>query len=344
MTPSPLRRTPTILVTIERSPLRDAYFPPPVLARLEALGDVRYNERDVPLTPTELAGLLPGVDACVTHWNCPSFTPAVLATADRLRLIAHAAGSIADLVTLAVFERGIVVTTANSAMAAHVAEGVLTYLLADLHRVPERAQLMREGGWLKPEDRATASLSGLTVGLVGLGMVGRRLIRLLAPFDVRVLVHDPFVSADEIAAFGAENVALDDLLRESDAVSLHASLTSATRGLLTRERLALIRDGALLLNTARAGLVDQEALTEALREGRIRAVLDVFGIEPLPSDSPLRSLPNATLMPHMAGSSSGADLAHLAVDEVGRMIRGEAPAHPVSFGKFQLMTREFDVV
>jgi phosphoglycerate dehydrogenase-like enzyme len=334
--------TPTILFTTERSRLRDVYFPPAILSALEELGDVRYHDGPDPLTSAELTALLPGVDVCLTHWKCPAFTAEVLAGADRLRLIAHAGGSVADLVTPEVFERGIVVTSANSAMARHVAEGVLGYLLADLHRIPERAQLMREGGWLGSADTPTASLSSRTLGLVGLGLVGRRLLQLVAPFGAEVLVHDPFVPDAEIVAAGARPSGLDELLGRADVVSLHASLTDESRGLLDARRLGLIRDGGLLINTARAALVDEASLLEVLTSGRIRAVLDVFDVEPLPAASPLRALPNVTLQPHSSGSSSGPDLAALALDEIARFRDGLAPAHPVSVERYRLMTRELE--
>jgi phosphoglycerate dehydrogenase-like enzyme len=329
-----------ILFTTERSHLRDLYFPPAILESLEHLGDVTYHDGPGPLSAAQLAELVPGVDVCLTHWSCPRFGPEVVARADRLRLIAHAGGSVGDLVSREVFDAGIVVTSASAPMSAHVAEGVLTYILADLHRVAERSRLMREGGWLEAESRSTRSLSGLTVGLVGLGLVGCRLIELLVPFGARVLVYDPYVDESEVVRLGAESARMPDLLGSADVVSLHASLTHETRGMLDRAMLARIRDGALLVNTARAGLVDQDAMIAELATGRIRAVLDVFDEEPLAPGSPLRSLSAATLMPHSAGSSSGADLAATAVEEIARFSASLPPIHPVSFERYRLMTAE----
>lgn len=340
MSSTEARRRPIILFTTERSAVRDIYFPLPVIESLEQLGDVIYNDGPDPFTSAQLADLIPGVDVCLTHWSTPRFDAEVLARADRLALIAHAGGSVADLVSPEVFERGIVVTSVSGLMARHVAEGVLTYILADLHRVVERAQLLRDGGWLDPPARQTASLSSQTVGLVGLGLVGRRLIRLLHPFGVRVIVFDPYVDEAEIVEMGAEPASLDDLLGIADVISLHASLTADTRGLLSRDKLALVRSGALIVNTARGALIDETALVDELRSGRIRAVLDVFEREPLPADDALRALENATLMPHSAGSSSGADLAATSVEEIARFARSAAPMHPVSFERFTLMTTE----
>jgi phosphoglycerate dehydrogenase-like enzyme len=330
---------PRILFTTEPSPTRDAYFTPAIIATLEHLGDVDYNEGSRPLTETELADRLRGVDICITHWGCPPFTPDVMRSADRLKLIAHAAGSVGDLVTPAVYERGVAVTTANSAMAAHVAEGTLALLLADLHRVIDRAELMRNGGWLGHAERRTASLSTITIGLVGLGDIGKRLLQLLAPFGTSVLVHDPFVTAEEIEQAGGRSAPLDELLMSSDVISLHAALTPQNRGMLNAERLALIGDGALLINTARSGLIDSRALEQELASGRFRAILDVFDVEPLPADSRLRIMAGVTLMPHASGSSCGADVTSLAVEEVARFVRGQPPAHPVTLERFQAMTR-----
>lgn len=338
MSPIAQPQRPTILFTTERCPVRDVYFPREVLEELEALGEVRYHEGDRPLTEEQLRDLLPGVDVCLTHWRCPRFTPRVLEGADRLRLIAHAGGSVADLVSPEVFKRGITVTSVNAVMSRHVAEGVLTYLLADLHLIIERSELVRRGGWLTEDLKPTPSLSTVVLGLVGLGQVGRNLLDLLRPFGTRVLVFDPYVPAEELRDLGVEPMGLDELLSASDVVSVHASLTPETRGLLDARRLSLLRDGALLVNTARGGVLDGEALLAELRSERIRAVLDVFEPEPLPPDDPLRSLKAATLYPHVAGASAGVELAQLAVAEVARFTRGEPVAHPISEARARLMT------
>lgn len=333
-------RRPRILLTTEASRRRDVFFPAAIRAALEAVGEVEYHDGPLPMTATELASRLHGVDVCVTHWGCPRFTPEVLAGADRLGLIAHAGGSVGDLVTTEVFERGITVTTANSAMAAHVAEGVLAYVLADLQRIVERARLMQAGGWLDAADRPTRSLADLTIGLIGLGAVGDRFVELLKPFRPRVLVYDPYRSTEGIESRFVEATGLEDLLRRSDVVSLHAALTPESRGLLDARRLSLLRDGALLVNTARAGLIDAEALNDLLSTGRVRAVLDVFEVEPLPADSPLRQLPGVTPMPHTAGSPGSTGSTALAVEEVVRFAAGRSPAHPVSLERFRRMTQE----
>lgn len=330
-------KTPGILVAAADTPTRGAYFPQSVRTRLERLGRVRYWPAGVAMSPEQLGEALPGMQVCVTHWGCPRFSADVLRHADDLKLIAHAGGSVADLVTEEVFARGIRVTSANGLMARHVAEGVLGLMLADLYRIPERDALMRSGGWLYPPDRLTAPLEGMTIGLVGLGAIGSRLLQLLRPFGVRVLVYDPFLVHTPP---GVELAELELLCSRSDIVSLHAALTSQSRGLIGAPELRKLKDGALLINTARAGLIERRALLEELARCRIRAVLDVFDHEPLAPDDELRGFPNAMTLPHVAGSSSGGDLAGFIVDEIRRWLRGEPLCGEVDARRAQQMTHD----
>ncbi|MYT24935.1 hydroxyacid dehydrogenase, partial [Streptomyces sp. SID7760] len=163
-----------------------------------------------------------------------------------------------------------------------------------------------------------------TVGIVGASLIGRRVMELLRPFDLRVLVHDPYADPGELAALGGESCALDELLRRSDVVSLHAPALPQTHHLLDAAGLALMPDGATLVNTARGSLVDTVALTEELVAGRLHAVLDHTEPEVLPAGSPLYNLPNVLLTPHVAGSLGGEldRLAATAVEELERYALG----------------------
>jgi phosphoglycerate dehydrogenase-like enzyme len=162
--------------------------------------------------------------------------------------------------------------------------------------------------------------------------VGRRVLQLLAHFDVQVLLYDPYVTAEEARSLGAEKVELDELFARSDIVSVHAPALPETRHLVNAARLALMKDGAVLINTARGALVDEAALVEELRRRRLWACLDVTDPEPPPPGSPLLSCPNLTLTPHLAGSigRARARLGALAAEELRRFFAGEPPLYQVT--------------
>ncbi|HEY3003157.1 MAG TPA: NAD(P)-dependent oxidoreductase, partial [Kribbellaceae bacterium] len=169
-------------------------------------------------------------------------------------------------------------------------------------------------------------------GIVGASRIGRRVLELLRPFDLELVVADPYIDAAEAASLGAGLVALDELVATSDVVSLHAPDLPETRHLIDARRLAMMREGATLINTtARGALVDTAALTAAVLAGRVYAVLDVTSPEVLPADTPLYDHDNVLLTPHIAGSL-GTELARmgaLAVDEITRLAHGEPLRHPV---------------
>jgi phosphoglycerate dehydrogenase-like enzyme len=309
------------------SPLaRERLFTPVALARLGELAEI---DTDAVITDFAAARVA-DVEVLVTGWGCPPIDAAVLAAAPRLRAVVHAAGSARRVVTAACWERGIVVSTAAAANAQPVAEYTLAMIL-----LANKAAWAAERTYRERRSRVDAlgefprlGNLGKTVGIVGASRVGRRVIELLAPFDLDVLVHDPYLEDD----LGAQPRELDALLAESDVVSLHAPALPSTRHMLDARRLALLRDGAVLINTARGALIDHDALIAELRRGRLTAVLDVTEPEPLPPDSPLYALDNVVLTPHIAGAL-GTEVARLgdaAIDELARYAAGEAFAHPLT--------------
>lgn len=277
--------------------------------------------------------LLADAEVLVTGWGCPSLDADVLAAAPRLKAVVHAAGSVRGHVTDACWDRGVEVSSAAAANALPVAEYTLAMLLLHGKHVLERARDFRQarerGNWLLTSHEVGNYRR--TVGLLSASMVGRRVVELLRPFDFEVLLHDPYVSPAEAADLGVEWVPLPDLFTRSDLLSVHTPLLPATRGLVSRELLGSMRPDATLINTARGAVVDQEALTDVVRAGRIRAVLDVTDPEVLPADHPLWDCPNALITPHLAGSqgSEWERLADTAVGEVARWAAGDGFAHPV---------------
>lgn len=330
-----------ILFTLEKGMIRDVYFPNDALLAVKKLGEVVFNPGISPLTPQELIGHIKDIEVCLTHWGCPAFTDEVLNKANRLKLIVHAAGSVADLVTEQVYERGIKVCSANTIMAKFVAEGVLAYILAGLHWLPQQAHSLQYKKIWENRLLESRSLMGAKVAFIGLGTVGRYLIEFLKPFDVQIKIYDPYIPADSIREYSnVELAALNDVLAWGDVISIHASLTRESRGLLDMDKLKLIKDGTLLVNTARGPIIDETALVAELRTGRFQAILDVYDTEPLPIDSHLRNMDNVILLPHVAGLTAREEMSYAMIEEIERYANGEPLQHEIPYEKFLLMTKE----
>lgn len=272
--------------------------------------------------------------AVVTGWDTPPLTDAILDTCPDLGLIAHTGGSIRTLVPESVFDRGIRVTQVAAVLAEAVAEFTVLQIIAGLRDAYGFVNRMRAGeSWADLAARPPGRLlRDQVVGVVGASRVGRATLVRLRPFGCRLLVHDPYLDEAGARELGAEAAGLDDLLRGCDVVSLHAPLLPATRGMLDAGRLALLRDGALLVNTARAGLVDEAALLAEVGSGRITALLDVFAEEPLPVDSPWRRLPGAVPTPHLAALTRETlyEQGEAAAAEVRSFLAGEPLRHEVT--------------
>ncbi|SDU70885.1 hydroxyacid dehydrogenase [Jiangella alkaliphila] len=323
---------PSAMLVMSDTAYRDL-FDDELRERLEALADVVLPDPVASLDGPVVRAALGRADVLVTSWGCPPLDADVLADAPRLRAVLHAAGSVKHHVTDACWERGLTVATAAAANAVPVAEYTLAAILAAGKRVAEFAAGYRAhpGDWNWRDTVGAASNYRRVVGVVGFSRIGRRVVELLRPFDLTVLVADPYADPVAVAAAGAEPVELNDLLGRSDVVTLHAPSLPETRHLIDARRCALMRDGATLINTARGALVDHAALTAECERGRLSAVLDVTEPEPLRPDSPLYRLPNVVLTPHIAGAmgTECRRLAALALDELARFAAGEPLRHEV---------------
>ena len=323
--------------------------PPVALAMLDGLVDHAFTQSQrerldtvgelidpVPLTTFDddrAIAVLRDTEVLVGHWGCPTLAPEVLDLAPRLRLFVYAAGTVKWQVTDALWDRGIIVTSAAAANALPVAEYAVAMILLANKGVLLFRELLRDPTVSVPLDAARIGNYRRRVGLVGASLVGRRVIELLEPYDFTVAVYDPYLPADEAARLGVEKVEdLDELCASVDVLSLHAPDVESTRGMIGAAQLAALRDGATFLNTARPALVDSAALESELACGRIAAILDVTDPDPLPADHSLLGLPNVFVTPHVAGAMGNElhRLAELAVVEVERYAGGEPPLHPVT--------------
>jgi phosphoglycerate dehydrogenase-like enzyme len=284
--------------------LQERLFAPPVRARLDALGEITANPTDRNYTGEELAEMITGVEACLASWGSPKFTPEVMERADSLRIISYAAGSVKGIVTPAAFERGVTVCTSQPAMAISVAAMTVAMMEIMLRNVVGWATAIRSKRTWRPEGVAKArELSGKVVGIIGASLIGREVIRFLGPFDVEIWVCDPYLSAEEAVNLGVQKVGLEEIFPGCDVITVHAPLTDETRGMIRREHLRLIKDGAVLINTSRGAIIDHEALLEELRTGRFTAALDVTDPEPLPEGHELFGLENVVFTPHISGGT-----------------------------------------
>lgn len=233
-------------------------------------------------------------------------TEGLIAGARNLMLIARAGIGVDNIDVAAATRRGIAVLNAPGANTVSAAEHAVGLLLALLRRIPWAVESMRRGDWDRKRF-AGAELRGKTLGIVGLGRIGQHVGSIARAFGMQVIAHDPYLPEERARELGIPLASLEELLASADVVSLHLPLTDSTRNLISRERIGQMKPGAVLINTARGGLVDETALVEALEDGRLAgAALDVFDPEPLPADSALRNTDRLILTPHLAASTSEA--------------------------------------
>ncbi|MFD7307173.1 hydroxyacid dehydrogenase [Promicromonospora sp. NPDC059942] len=309
---------------------RDAVYPPALIARIDAVADLRRPF----LTAEEFrrdARAAAETEILLTGWGAPVLDAAALGRAPRLRAVFHAAGTVKGFVHDAVFDRGIAVVNAAAANAEPVAEFAVAQILLAA-RGFWHAQREYRAQHLATTSSFARGTRDSTVGLVALGEIGRRVAERLRAHPVHVLVHDPGVDDARLRALGAEPAGLDRLFRESQVVSVHAPLLASTRGLVTETLLRSLPRGAVLVNTARGAVVDEDALIDVLTDRTdLTALLDVTRHEPIRPGSALWGLPNVELSPHIAGAT-GADresLGELVVGELERYLGGAELRHRI---------------
>jgi len=329
-----------IAVLMPDNPVRASFITPHVMKKLEEIGDVTYNKEGY--EPHILAKLLEKAEVCVTGWGCPSFDAEILSKAPGLKMVAHTGGTVAPIVSPDLYDRGIAVISGNELYAESVAEGTVAYILAGLRRIPFYNNLVQRGSW-RDDGCENKGILDRKVGIVGFGAIARKLVPMLQPFRADVRVHCKYLSDDECMSYGMTRAgSLEELFSSCDIVSLHLARTPETYHVINKNLLEHMPDGALLINTARGSVVDEQALAGELRTGRIHAVLDVFEEEPLPANSPLRGLDNVILIPHMGGPTGDRrERVSLAlVDDIKRFLAGEPLRHAIGREYAMRMTND----
>lgn len=330
-----------IYVAMGDCEIRDSFFTTKALKELQQLGEVElFGGTALSSSKEELIREIKDADVLFTGWGAPAVDQEVLDSAPKLKIHAHVGGSVAANTSKEEYDRGIYVLSGNDLYARSVAEGCLTYTLLALRGAPEVVSQMQETGW-REDVIKDKGLIGKKVGIVGYGAIARYYVDLLQWFQVDLYVYSKHISDEELVRIGAKKASKEEIFAECDVISLHSALNDENRGMITKDLFARIKDGALFVNTARAGLMDTEAFLDELEKGRFQAVLDVYDVEPLPMDSRYRKCANVILFPHVAGPTF--DMRELVVmaliEDIKRIENGLKPLNEIPYSYAVRMTR-----
>ena len=295
------------------------------ILRREAEVDVKTG-----LAPEELAGIIGDYDALVVR-SATRAPAEIIEAGDRLQVIGRAGIGVDNIDLAAATKRGIVVVNAPAGNVRSAAEHTVALLMSTARHVPQACARLRSGDWAKKAYTGT-ELYGKTLGIVGLGRVAEQVTRMVKGFEMKLIASDPFVSAERAQMLGVELVSLEDLLRRSDFITVHVPMTSATKGIISKKALKLVKPSVRFINTARGGIIDEKALYEAIEEGRVAgAAIDVFTKEPA-TDNILLQSDRVIVTPHLGASTEEAQTT-VAVDvaeQILQVLKGRPARHAVN--------------
>lgn len=312
-----------------------APFCPSVLERLRQSLEVIYEswlETRRLLSSEEFIDRIQGQDIGIIVVEADFLFREVFQRAGKLKLVGACRGDVTHVDIEAATEHGILVINTPARNATAVAELTVGLMLALVRHIPIAHQMVSSGGWVDPMApylslRGT-ELAGKTIGIVGFGAIGQRVAKRLSAFETSILVYDPYVDPERIKEMGAKPLELDTLIEQSDFITLHCSTVPETVGLISAQRIALMKPSAYLVNTASAYVVDEEALAQALRERRIAgAAFDVYQTWPVQPENPLLKLDNVVLTPHIGGATEETVARHsqMIADDIERFLKGQRP-------------------
>ena len=328
-----------IYITMPSNEQSDSFLTPKARERLASLGQVEQNPYDRQLTVEEVIEAAKDADVIITSWGTCKYYKEHVAQMPNLKMIAHAGGTVVPVAAPDLYETDVKVISGNDVFAKSVAEGCLCYTLAALRRIEHYIGVMREGGF-RTEIFENRGLFGKKLGIVGFGAIARHLLNLIRWFDLEILIYSSHLTDEEAAQYGAHTASLEEIFAECDVISIHASNTEKTRGMITRELMESMKSDALLVNTARGAVIDEPAMFEMLLAGRFYAALDVYAEEPPAKDAPIRQCKNALLMPHMGGPTMdmrGVVTLELCKD-IARLQKGEPLQYEISAAAARRMT------
>lgn len=301
---------------------------PSLRADLESqVGEVIYNTTGKPLPSKELAQMLRGIDGYIAGLDW--IDRDALAGADRLKVISRYGVGYDRVDLQAAREKGVVVTNTPGANAVSVAELAIGLMLSLARHIPESVETTRKGQWLRVNG---ISLKGKTIGILGMGMIGKQVAKRLKAFETRLIAYDPFADLAFAREWGVEVLSMDEVITQADIITLHLPLMAETKGLVNAAFLKKMKKGSYLVNTARGELIIEEDLLAALQSNHLAgAALDVFIQEPPSPDNPLFQLPQVIATPHSSAHADDATnaMGKMALEDCLAVLRSENPKHQV---------------
>lgn len=319
----------------------DGFFCGDVKPYLAEKFDISYSPFERQLELDEIKEYVGDAEVIFTGWEHPKMDAKSL-EGTNIKVIAHTGGSVADYVTSDIWESGITVLSGNDMYAESVAEGALAYMLMALRRLPHYVKDMKDGGWRSPHLIATDGMLDQSVGIVGMGTISKYLLKMLKPFHVNLKLYSSYpIDEALLKEYNATQVSIEEIFATCKVVSLHSALNDKTKGMIGKEHFDLLQEDAIFINSARAGIVREDDMMEALKENRFRAVLDVYHSEPFSVDSPLRSMDNVYLLPHMAGPTGDRRpiITKKLADDVERFFEGKPLQYEITAKFAERMTK-----
>jgi len=326
------------------------YFKEDSLRILSKKGEIAFNEKKEKITPDELAENIHGIDAIITGWGGCPMPPETFEKADKLKIIGVLGGGVGSYSPELAFSKGIKICHTPKAIGRYVAEftmGLILSLCYDLNwhntlvrkgknkNIPESGGYNEKNGWL------AKGLSRSTVGIIGSGSIARIMVEFLKPYMCNILMYDPFLTDKDASLLGVKKVELDDLLKTSEIVTVHAAWTKETEGMISKERISLLKDGAIFINSARMAIVDEKALAEEIKKGRIKAGLNLIPFnKEIWFDSELEDQKNLLVSSGYAtvADKTLSDMGEMLTEDFARFFRGEKLLHEVRKEMLDKMT------
>ena len=313
------------IVVLVNKEFRGRVFGEKYYEKMRTFGEVKVYDKDDFSDFDYVLDIVKGATIIVTSWDSPKIDKLILDCCPELKAVIHGAGSIKPIISDEFIQRKIRITNSAVAIGEGVAESALGFAISACKGFYQLSRDTKNGLWQDNIKTTVTDFYDITVGVISGGYVGRHMLKLLKNFHVDVLLYDPILTKEQIEEIGAKKVELNELLSQSDVVTVHAPAIPQTENMLNKSNLPLIKDGAVLINTARGTIINEADLIEELKKNRFFACIDVTNPEPPAKDNELRKLDNVVLTPHIAGTATNG-LKRVALhvcEEIDRLLKGE---------------------